>query len=347
MLQVFRKKGSMFKSDAEMLVNPVNIQGIAGAGLALEFKNKFPKAFVQYKLYCTNVTTLDDYKQSVTRERGKLIYALATKTNWKEFSNLGIVRYSLLNLVEYINTYKIKTIAIPPLGCGLGGLDQINVLHLILYHLRRVEHDLTVELFGFKDIKPKVYQLIKLRYDFTYREQDRFAGVGSREIDEYATAQIEQTICPMLHDLGFVLSTGDATGADSIFYKAFKGKSVRYAPAYRKPKPGIIVVGEFDKNYSVAEDIAASTHPSWRWLPDSYKKLHTRNVFQILSRNVNDPVEFVICWTPDGAEKANQTTKKTGGTGTAIRIASTFGVPVFNLYNADAIDRLKQYLNVA
>ena len=53
---------------------------------------------------------------------------------------------------------------------------------------------------------------------------------------------------------------------------------------------------------------------------------------------------YVICWTPDGCESHLTRSIKTGGTGTAIAIASTNGIPVFNLKNADAIDRLHQFL---
>jgi hypothetical protein len=76
------------------------------------------------------------------------------------------------------------------------------------------------------------------------------------------------------------------------------------------------------------------------------KELHTRNVFQVLGGRAAEPTEFMVCWTPDGAERSSETSKKTGGTGTAIRIADAFGVPVFNLQREDTIQRLEEYLNI-
>ena len=76
------------------------------------------------------------------------------------------------------------------------------------------------------------------------------------------------------------------------------------------------------------------------------KELHTRNVFQVLGSRTAEPTEFMVCWTPDGAERSSETSKKTGGTGTAIRIADAFGVPVFNLQREDTIQRLEEYLGI-
>ncbi len=64
-----------------------------------------------------------------------------------------------------------------------------------------------------------------------------------------------------------------------------------------------------------------------------------RNSQQILGQNLNDYCAFVVCWTPDGAE--NATTKQSGGTGQAIRIANHYGIPVINLYNPDGVTRIK------
>lgn len=63
----------------------------------------------------------------------------------------------------------------------------------------------------------------------------------------------------------------------------------------------------------------------------------SRNVYQVLGPNLDDPVEFIICWTKDG--------KASGGTGQAIRIANDYGVPVFNLKNVNASADLTTYLN--
>ncbi len=73
--------------------------------------------------------------------------------------------------------------------------------------------------------------------------------------------------------------------------------------------------------------------------------LHVRNTFQVLGPNLDDPSDFVVCWTPDGAEKAEDTSEVTGGTGTAIRIASTYEIPVYNLRNKKSQHAVKEMLD--
>jgi hypothetical protein len=63
---------------------------------------------------------------------------------------------------------------------------------------------------------------------------------------------------------------------------------------------------------------------------------------QILGDDLKTPVDFVLCWTPDGAETS--TSYSTGGTGQAIRLAIANSIPVFNSHNADALQRLSEIL---
>ena len=88
------------------------------------------------------------------------------------------------------------------------------------------------------------------------------------------------------------------------------------------------------------------THPAWQACSDYAKALHTRNVFQVLGSTLDNPSRFVLCWTPDGAEYGHETSRETGGTGTAIRIADLFGIPVFNVARPDTAERIDRWLNV-
>ena len=74
------------------------------------------------------------------------------------------------------------------------------------------------------------------------------------------------------------------------------------------------------------------------------KLLHARNCHQILGAGLDDPVRFVIAWTPDGCESEEQRYRATGGTGQAIALASQQGVPVVNLANPRAIPRISDLL---
>ena len=339
------KTGSIFKTESALLVNPVNTVGVMGAGLALQFKTKYPNNFKEYRSYCKTIESFNQYHHCVTEENGKIIYNLPTKENFNQFSSLGKVRRSLLKLVEYLNSHKTEAIALPPIGAGLGGLDQMNVLHLILYYLRRVEYPIRIELYGFK-LKPTVRTHILQNYDLEYRELDKYCGVGSRETDDLGECKITY-LASFLNYNGYTLSTGDASkGADLMFWVVNKTQKFRFGPFGRKPRPDTIVVPETNPIHGLAAEIAASTHPSWRFLPPWMRELHTRNTFQVLGRDLSEPCEFVLCWTPDGAERAEVTSKRTGGTGTAIRIADRFGIPVFNLKNEDTLNKLGDFLGI-
>ena len=93
-----------------------------------------------------------------------------------------------------------------------------------------------------------------------------------------------------------------------------------------------------------AFEMAALLHPRWATLTRGPRALHSRNVSQILGHSLDEPSEFTLCWTADGAQAAKDVNSKTGGTGTAIRLASQRGVPVFNLAREGAEDALLAFL---
>lgn len=82
--------------------------------------------------------------------------------------------------------------------------------------------------------------------------------------------------------------------------------------------------------------IAAAHHPAWGKCSPIARRLLGRNPFQVLGRDLKSPSLFVVCWTADG--------KDSGGTGTAIRIAETYGVPVFNMHDDTSMTRLGKHL---
>lgn len=89
--------------------------------------------------------------------------------------------------------------------------------------------------------------------------------------------------------------------------------------------------------------LAAEVHPKWQSLTSAVKKLHARNCSQILGMDLKTPSKFVLAWTPDGAETEKQCSARTGGTGTAIKLASRNGIPVFNMANDDWETRFKLF----
>lgn len=98
--------------------------------------------------------------------------------------------------------------------------------------------------------------------------------------------------------------------------------------AFEKGSMGANEIFRASDANAAALHLASLYHPAWNRCSDYAKKLHARNGFQVLGRDLNSPSDFIVCWTKDG--------KASGGTGQAIRIATAYQIPVFNLYHADA-----------
>ena len=174
-----------------------------------------------------------------------------------------------------------------------------------------------------------------------------YAGIGSRNTPEPVLAQM-RNVALVLAQEGFWLRSGGARGADQAFETGAKalGRGARftiYRPggfSFNEPKSRRV------RRYAPdwmdwAEGVAASAHPAWHRCSRVAQRLHTRNVAQILGHDMTIiPVDFVLCWTPDGAEREWQTSRSTGGTGQAIRIASKCQIPVLNLANENWVTRL-------
>lgn len=121
--------GDILQDDADMLVNPVNCVGVMGAGLALAFKNKFPENFRSYR-NARNAKRLTP--GGIWPNYGEpIIGNFATKGDWRDSSKLEWVEKGLRSLASFVETHRLKSVAIPAIGCGLGGLSWCDVLPLI------------------------------------------------------------------------------------------------------------------------------------------------------------------------------------------------------------------------
>jgi O-acetyl-ADP-ribose deacetylase (regulator of RNase III) len=128
-----RAKGDLLSADAEALVNTVNTVGIMGKGLALEFKRVFPKNFTAYGAACKRGEVIPGrmFVFATGEERPRLIVNFPTKRHWKHKSQIEDIKAGLQDLVSLVKREKIGSLAIPPLGCGYGGLDWEQVRPLI------------------------------------------------------------------------------------------------------------------------------------------------------------------------------------------------------------------------
>lgn len=131
----------VLQSTADALVNPVNCKGVMGKGLALQFRRRFPLMYHDYVDVCYRGWLCPGVLH-VYSEDGKLIINFPTKDDWRQPSELAYIEKGLTALHNLILQRDIKSIAIPKLGCGLGGLEWGIVHSMILEAL----DDLDVEI---------------------------------------------------------------------------------------------------------------------------------------------------------------------------------------------------------
>lgn len=140
------KQGDLFKSECQTLVNTVNVVGVMGKGIALEFKKRFPDMFKAYKIHCDDKSfTVDKlwlYKGNLT-----WILCFPTKEHWRNPSKIEWIESNLKKFTENYQRLGIKSIAFPKLGCNNGGLNwQTQVKPLIIQYLNNLT-DITIEVY--------------------------------------------------------------------------------------------------------------------------------------------------------------------------------------------------------
>lgn len=137
-MPITTKRGSIFDSTAQVLVCPVNCVGVMDKGLALEFKKRYPKECEYYAYACKHGILILGGEYTFGR-----IMFVATKGHWKDPSELEWVNSCLINIRYEAKTNK-KSIAIPQLGCGCGGLDWADLWPLYEKHLGNLEATIEV-----------------------------------------------------------------------------------------------------------------------------------------------------------------------------------------------------------
>jgi len=119
--------GNIFSSKAQVLVNPVNTVGVMGKGLALAFKEKYPRMFRVYKTLCRDGLLRVGFPWLWSDTEGHYVLLFPTKVHWKYFSRVEYIEEGLQSFAARIEGhaygFPITSIAFPTLGCGLGGLD--------------------------------------------------------------------------------------------------------------------------------------------------------------------------------------------------------------------------------
>ncbi len=147
---IYLTKGDILKQDADALVNTVNCVGVMGRGVALQFRRAFEDNYEAYRKACrgneVHLGRMFVFERS-SLDSPRWIINFPTKLHWKGRSQLRDINSGLADLVRVVREKQIRSIAIPALGCGLGGLDWKVVRPLIEESLASVPE---VEVYLFE-----------------------------------------------------------------------------------------------------------------------------------------------------------------------------------------------------
>lgn len=123
--------GNLLSAPTEALVNTVNTMGIMGRGIALQFKQAYPPMFRDYERACKagemKLGKMQVFDLGGLAGGPRWIINFPTKAHWRANSRMSDIEAGLKDLVATIRRLRIRSIAIPPLGCGNGGLDWSEV----------------------------------------------------------------------------------------------------------------------------------------------------------------------------------------------------------------------------
>ena len=170
-----------------------------------------------------------------------------------------------------------------------------------------------------------------------------YAGIGARATPSHIQPLISK-VARRLALRGFTLRSGGAAGAD----QAFEHGCVGFPAEIFLPWKGY--QNNASERWNIppgAMQIASCIHPAWQGLSHSEQKFIAGAGLQILGQKLNKPVDFVVCWTPDGAQSESECSRKTGGTGQAIALADRWQIPIFNLARPDALNGIAKFLGSA
>jgi hypothetical protein len=189
------------------------------------------------------------------------------------------------------------------------------------------------------------------------RQVKFYTGVGSRETPN-DILKLMENIGEKLASQGWTLRSGGAVGADQAFERGmfkFAGYDQPYSwlPAeiylpwsgyedhYKDTHGGLNILPSHIKleDERIAEGMAMAIHPAWEACKQGAKKMHTRNVFQVLGRTLDAPSKMLIAWT-----RLDNRGNPKGGTATAINLANENGVTTFNLNKPENFERINKWI---
>ena len=202
-------KGNIFTSSSQVLVNTVNCVGVMGAGIALEFRLRYPNMYLEYVELCKNhkinIGSLWMYKSEK-----KWVLNFPTKTNWKYPSKESYLHEGLKYFIEHYNTLGIESAAFPLLGSQKGGLDPKRSLQIMSSYLDNLS--IPIEIYEY-DSKASDDIYLKFKLEFSRMNDQDLAlqsGIRSNYLTLIRNALNDPNIC-QLNQLAKIQGIGDKT----------------------------------------------------------------------------------------------------------------------------------------
>lgn len=236
------EKGDMFKSGADCLINTVNCEGYMGKGIAYQFKLQFPENNLSYVKACKSgelrIGTIHCFV-----EKGTTIINFPTKDKWRESSKLRYIEVGLDAFLNVLPDLKVKTIAVPPLGCGNGGLDWEEVKALLLEKIAAIQENyifliyepsmsykqkakkapkLSASSLVLMKIKMNLEHCTKLRLQKTAYLMDLFLGEHYFSFTKYKYGPYAHSIDVICRDIREYQSYYDLKDTESTFQMVYQ-----------------------------------------------------------------------------------------------------------------------------
>lgn len=163
-----------------------------------------------------------------------------------------------------------------------------------------------------------------------------YTGIGSRETPEDIGSLMSQ-LAHKLEQQGWTLRSGGAQGADTFFEQGIINRDI-YIPwkSFSNNSEHTVVTDQHI--IEQAEEIASTIHPAWDRCSRGAKALHTRNIYQVLGSDLNNPSKFLVCWAPLQGDSIK------GGTRTAWELAKKYNIPCFNLIIDEHRERIENFI---
>ena len=207
-------KGDLLSSNAQTLVNTVNCVGVMGKGIALEFKKRFPEMYEDYVRRCASGQVKLGRPYLYRSLLPPHILNFPTKQHWRSVSRLEDIVQGLEYLEKHYHEWGITSLAVPPLGCGSGGLDWRDVGPILYRHLHRL--DIPIVLYG-----PLDASSAELETAFLSRDQKPCELETSKTLKPGWAALVE--ILNLIEQEPFHWPVGRTTFQKIVYFATFSG----------------------------------------------------------------------------------------------------------------------------